>query len=782
MRTKKVYVKVILDRHPLFLGQGLLPDWLRRKPGVLSLDTYRDNRCLFRCIAVHWGAKVRDNMRKTRELENSFFAQRPGLRNCLTDKHLPLLERHFKQGIAAYTVQPNGDFILTHFPANYDQVGRPVLTMGLYAGHAFLIKNLGQVARSFTCAACQARFTRADALQRHAKDRCSGGRTKINCPNNRIEVPSSAYEKAFYPEARCGFIATKWLEWEAKQRGIHIHHARCGHGGERHILGSRVDGYHPETKTVFQYHGCFWHGCKQCYPEARRGTVSRVNDQGYIVTRLDSQGNPLKRKDAYGLTLMRTQFLRDSGYTVVEKWEHEKPAPWETASCPERQTATYPHAIVYDFEAYQDASKAERPTPNLFYESEHVPISVSIADTLHPEPEYIVARDPKELIHRFYQSLERRHEALVADVVDKFGFPDVDGISESQGQKLLEWFNQVPVLGFNSGHYDLKLIRQYFIPLMAQGKDAFAAEKNGRMMFINTPRFKFLDVLNYLAPGITYDKWVKTYGATLTKSWLPYEWFDSPAKLDIPGLPPYLAWYSKLKGEYVLTLKEYDDCHRVFRERGMRTFGDWLEYYNNLDVALFLEALQKMKEFYTGLGVDIFKDAVSLPGVSQQYILRKTLQPRRGYHPPELYAPNAEAYAMLKVAVVGGPSLVFTRKHVAGETLIRSHQYEDAPVCKRILGYDANSLYPSTMMKEMPCGPGHITTYNNPEAYALVLPQLLGTKQWFGFAEVDIEVPRELWSEFEEFPPLFVNRGIPDNLVPQHMRDYLQQSGRKRFP
>ena len=465
--------------------------------------------------------------------------------------------------------------------------------MRLYAGHAFLIRNLAQVARSFTCVACQARFTQACHLMRHVKDRCSGGRTKINCPNNRIEVPASAYEKAFYPEARCSFIATKWLEWEAQQRGIHIHHARCGHGGERHILGARVDGYHPETKTIFQYHGCLMHGCKQCYPKGRKGFVEQTTKQGNLVIRLDSQGQPMKRKDAYGLTLMRTQFLRDSGYTVVEKWEHEKPTPWETTSCPEKQTATYPHAIVYDFEAYQDASKAERPTRNLFYESEHVPISVSIADTLNPEPEYIVSKDPNELIHLFYQSLERRHEAIQADVVDKFGLPDIDGISESQGQKILQWFNQVPVLGFNSGHYDFKLIRQYFFPLMAQDKDVFAAEKNGRIMFINTPKFKFLDVLNYLAPGITYDKWVKTYGATLTKSWLPYEWFDSPDKLDFPDLPPYKAWYSKLKGGHLLTPKEYDDCHRIFPERGMRTFGDWLEYYNNLDVAPFLEALQK---------------------------------------------------------------------------------------------------------------------------------------------------------------------------------------------
>ena len=137
---------------------------------------------------------------------------------------------------------------------------------------------------------------------------------------------------------------------------------------------------------------------------------------------------------------------------------------------------------------------------------------------------------------------------------------------------------------------------------------------------------------------------------------------------------------------------------------------------------------------------------------------------------------------MLKAAVVGGPSLVFTRKHVAGETRIRSHQYEDARVCRRILGYDANSLYPSTMMKEMPCGPGYVKSYDNPEAYARVFPQFLWMEEWFGFAEVDIEVPEELWPEFEEFPPLFINRGVPDSAVPQHMHDYLQQSGRKRFP
>ena len=209
-----------------------------------------------------------------------------------------------------YTAHPNGDFHLTHLPANYDQVGQPVLTMGLYDGHAFLIRDIKQVTQSFTCGDCQARFISSTHLMRHATYSCSRpGQTKIVCPNKRIKAPASAYEKAFYPEGHCSFIATKWLEWEAQQRGIHIHHALCGRGGERHILGAPVDGYHPETKTIFQFHGCFWHGCKQCCPNERKGFVQQKTKQGKVITRWDSQGQPMRRKDAYGLTLQRTQRL-----------------------------------------------------------------------------------------------------------------------------------------------------------------------------------------------------------------------------------------------------------------------------------------------------------------------------------------------------------------------------------------------------------------------------------------------------------------------------------------
>ena len=136
-----VDVKVILDRQPLRIGLGRLPAWLRNRHEIMSLDTYNDNNCLFRCMAVHRGAVRRFNTRRTRELAQSFSAAYPKL-HFITLQHLPLLEKHFKQGIAAYSVTNEGDFVLIHHPSHYDKVSYPTMTNGIYENHAFVILDI----------------------------------------------------------------------------------------------------------------------------------------------------------------------------------------------------------------------------------------------------------------------------------------------------------------------------------------------------------------------------------------------------------------------------------------------------------------------------------------------------------------------------------------------------------------------------------------------------------------------------------------------------------------
>ena len=308
-RSVFVDLKVIFDRQPLQIGCGRLPDCLR--------NTFKDNLCIFRCLPVHQGADRTRNIRRTRELARSFFAPYPNIQdNVVTLRQFPLLERHFKQGIVAYTVIDNGDFVLSYTRSRYDKVGHPTMTVNIYNSHAFLITDINKATNNYTCGQCLARFTRSDNLSRHAKT-CTRGQAIIDCPVKQISASDSAFEKAFFPYAHFGIKPT-WLEYEARQRGIHIHHHRCGHGGERCVAGSKVVGYHPESKTVFQFHGCHFRGCPQCFP-----SEEQINE----VLFTDRKGKQTARVQAYQRTLNRSREIQLCSYNLVERWEHEQPPP-----------------------------------------------------------------------------------------------------------------------------------------------------------------------------------------------------------------------------------------------------------------------------------------------------------------------------------------------------------------------------------------------------------------------------------------------------------------------
>ena len=103
-----------------------------------------------------------------------------------------------------------------------------------------------------------------------------------------------------------------------------------------------------------------------------------------------------------------------------------------------------------------------------------VSISVSIADTLNTEPEYICSKDTEELISLFYQSLLQRTAFIRADVAERYMPPDFKGLSKDQQNLINQWCDQVPVAGQENG--------------------VLSGEKQGQIMYINTPHFMFLDI------------------------------------------------------------------------------------------------------------------------------------------------------------------------------------------------------------------------------------------------------------------------------------------------
>ena len=117
-------------------------------------------------------------------------------------------------------------------------------------------------------------------------------------------------------------------------------------------------------------------------------------------------------------------------------------------------------------------------------------ISVSIADTLNPEPEYICSKDPEELVKLFYQSLVQRSLLIRGDVEEGYVPPDLESLPGKQQELIEQWCSQVPVVGFNSGQNDLQLIKKYFITHLGQ-ENVLSGAKQVQIMYMSTPSSSF---------------------------------------------------------------------------------------------------------------------------------------------------------------------------------------------------------------------------------------------------------------------------------------------------
>lgn len=98
----------------------------------------------------------------------------------------------------------------------------------------------------------------------------------------------------------------RWLAWMSRDGRV-IRHVK--NGGEMQIGPYTVDGYDEENHTVYEFYGCYWHGCPTCHPE------------------LETQTHPHRSDCTYGAlyqhTLIRDYQLREQGYEVVTIWEHD---------------------------------------------------------------------------------------------------------------------------------------------------------------------------------------------------------------------------------------------------------------------------------------------------------------------------------------------------------------------------------------------------------------------------------------------------------------------------
>ena len=116
---------------------------------------------------------------------------------------------------------------------------------------------------------------------------------------------------------------------------------------------------------------------------------------------------------------------------------------------------------------------------------------------------------------------------------------DADSLPIQIEDRWRDSVNQVPVLVFNCGKYDLNLVKEYFLRTLSDMSNVKAVKKDNLYMFLTTSRFKFLDVKNHRASGLSYDGWCKANSCETYKLVFPYELLDDYNKLSHIG-PEYM--------------------------------------------------------------------------------------------------------------------------------------------------------------------------------------------------------------------------------------------------
>ena len=260
--------------------------------------------------------------------------------------------------------------------------------------------------------------------------------------------------------------------------------------------------------------------------------------------------------------------------------------------------------------------------------------------------------------------------------------------------------NVLPVFGFNSAKYDINLIKSYSLLILVNERDIEPTVITKANQFVS---FKFgdiqlFDILNFFGGANSLDSFLKAYNTKETKGFFPYEWFDCPEKMNNKELPPFESFFSVLRNSNLLE-KDYNDnqnlvnsgltteqavvklrMHKipptgvekylflqsVWENNNMQYFSDFLKWYNKKDVFRTLEAMQKMIEFYHSKGIDLLKLGCTLTNLAN-ICLHKSTDSK--FYP--FTESDKDLLEKIREDMVGGPSIVFTRKAVVDETFIR---------------------------------------------------------------------------------------------------------------
>ncbi|XP_078694703.1 uncharacterized protein LOC144923755 [Branchiostoma floridae x Branchiostoma belcheri] len=654
-----------LSNHPIGAPKNL-PAYLVKNKAIVTLQSgthgpFEDNLCFFRCLAAHYGKDPKQLETATKKLLRQYLkaaelTERDFCGVALED--LADIEKLFQVNVYVYSLRLSDEEDEENDTLFAELVRRPLtrykntMYLNLYEDHFSYIKDFKKYAKSYGCPTCGRKFKRAYDLRYH-QTKCTGA--------VKFVYPGGAYNRR------------QTIFEQLDDVGIHVNPEdrfypyRATYDIE--CLLKPLSDQNTDKMT--------WEAVHELLSVSVCSNVPGFTTPKCFV----SEGDPATVADEM------LEYLQEMSEVAYEGLKEH------FADVFQQINSLYPDDDDDDdVEGFTMSQPEEQNVGMLEGEDEEGDIVM-----LEEDESSVTSREDDE---DSTMSEDEEH--------------DEDGEGEEKQQEGRTWIRkligrlhhhlrQLPVVGFNSGKYDVNAMKKVFLPLLhTQQENLRPIKKNNSFMSIETDHLKFLDLINYVAPGFSYSHLLKAYECQETKGFFPYEWMDDLSKLEQTQLPPADAFYSRLRGTHI-SPDDYVYCQKVWEERGMKTMKDFLTWYNNKDVVPMLEAIQKMVDFYRDLGIDMLKDGISVPGLTLKYLFMN-LESDTYF----TLVDNEEVYKLFKENIVGGPSIIFHRYHQKGKTFIRQKEMTDSgrqpKLCQKVIGFDANALYLWSLMENMPTG------------------------------------------------------------------------------
>lgn len=250
------------------------------------------------------------------------------------------------------------------------------------------------------------------------------------------------------------------------------------------------------------------------------------------------------------------------------------------------------------------------------------------------------------------------------------------------------------------------------------------------------------------------------------KGVFPYDYVDSLNKLNDDKLPEHAQFYSRLSESHIRE-DEYQFAVRVWEAFGIKTLGEYADLYLKTDVLLLADIFENFRE--TCFKIYSLDPAhfYTIPGFSWSAMLKHTKVEI------ELMT-DIDMLLFVERGIRGGISQC-SKRHIKANNKYMDDDYDVSKPTSYLIYIDANALYGSCMMEELPLKDFQWCTdvENLDDVNRIVSDPSIGC-----LLEVDIKYPEHLHDRHSDYP-ICAERMIPPGGI--HEKLLLTLSDKKNY-